>query len=134
MTDESYNSRYVLFEWKDGILIATFHPDVRYVDREMAEEIVRDRLKFQGILKNVCVLIKASGPIEISESAQQYFSSAEGIRGLAATAIVTQMNPVIRFWYEWFKHVMQPKMGLKSFSTEAKAKAWLKGKMKTVKI
>jgi hypothetical protein len=124
---ERFDSKHVLFEWEDGLLIATYHPDVRKIDREVAEEIVRARLQFQGLIPKVALLIRARGSIQINKAAREYFSSAEGIKGLAATAIVTDANPVIRQLAEWFQAVQQPKMRLKLFGKEANAKAWLHG-------
>jgi len=132
MTDR-LDSRYVLFEWVDGLLIATYHPDVRHIDRMMAEEIVQTRLKFQGDIEKVWLLIRASGPIEITWAAQEYFCSPDGIEGLAATAILTDKNPVLRQLAEWLLNVQQPGMPLRLYRDEVQARAWLLYKKTSIK-
>lgn len=120
------DSKYVLFELEgDDLLIATYKKDVDIIDREMSVEIVAARVAFQGHRKLVRLLVKAPGAIQMTKGAREYMSSKEGIKGLAATAIVVEQNPVTRLLSNWILRVQQPSMKVRICNSEAKARAWL---------
>ncbi|GAC1387155.1 MAG: hypothetical protein NVSMB45_16850 [Ginsengibacter sp.] len=107
----------------EGILIGTYKKGLR-INLIMAKEIVQNRLIFTKN-KTLPALIYNQGVISMDREAREYLSSAEGIRGLKAAAIILD-SPFGSFLGNFFLSVNKTKLPVKIFSSSNRAVKWLK--------
>ncbi len=116
------DSPYVHFELRDDLLIGTYKKGLRF-NLDMAKEIVKTRLEFINH-KPRLALVYNQGVVSMDKKARDYLSSAEGVRGCIAGAIVLD-SPFGSFLGNFFLSVTKPKMPARIFSKTQDALKWL---------
>jgi hypothetical protein len=117
------DNTFVSLEIKEGVLICTYREGLK-VNLQIAQSIVEYRLAFTKN-KSMPIMILNQGVASIDKKARDFFSSAEGIRGLKAAALVLK-TPFGSFLANFLISVTKPAMPAKIFSTEEAAMLWLK--------
>jgi hypothetical protein len=115
---------YVFLKMENGILIATYKPNIR-ITLKHAKEIVAARITFtDGVA--IPTLILNQGIIKMDKDARDYLSSAAGIKGLQCAAILINSN-FISITVNFFLNVTKPKLLVKTFTDKNEALQWLQG-------
>ena len=115
---------YIFFEDYNGVLIATYKPNI-LITLKHAKEIVEYRIAFmEG--KKMPILILNQGIIKMDKDARDYLASAKGIVGLKCGAILMDSN-FISFTVNFFLKVTKPKLLVKTFTDKKEALTWLLG-------
>lgn len=120
--NSSLDTTYVLFEIREGILIGTYKKGVK-IDIHAAKEIVRSRLQFSNH-KSLPALAINLGIIGLDKEARDYFSSPEGLEGIAAGGILID-SPVTTMVSNFYLKVTKPKIPTKVFTDTHLALRWL---------
>lgn len=117
------DNTFVTLEIREGILVCTYREGLK-VNLHIARSIVEYRLAFtKGTPMPIMILNQ--GVSSIDKKARDFFSSAEGIKGLKAAALVLK-TPFGSFLANFLISVTKPAMPAKIFSTEEAAMQWLK--------
>ncbi|TDW97074.1 DUF7793 family protein [Dinghuibacter silviterrae] len=118
-----HTTPYVDLELLDnGILIATYKKQMQ-ITLDMARQIVRDRLEFAGRTPRPLMLLN-QGVVEMKRAALRYLSTAEGIAGISATAVVTGKANTYAI-IELIMKLHKPPFPIKWVKNEEKAMKWL---------
>jgi hypothetical protein len=115
----------IILELEDDFLIATYKKGIR-IDLEVARQVVHDRLEFTGG-RPVVALIENLGVISVTKEARAYFSSALGISGIKAVAILYN-NPTAAILGNFIVRVNRPQIPVRLFSNRERAIGWLRTK------
>lgn len=115
---------YTYFEIENGILIATYKPNIR-ITLKYAKEIVASRIAFTGGVP-MPTLVLNQGIIKMDKDARDYLSSARGIEGLKCAAILINSN-FISLTVNFFLKVTKPKLPVQTFTDKQEALNWLQG-------
>lgn len=116
-------NEYVKFERRGLVVVGTYKAN--QIDLALAKKIVQDRLTFSNF-EDVPLLITEFGLRGIDRDARTYFSSDDGIKGILASAIVT--NSAVTYYLAIFFlkiSVTKVKFPAKVFKSEDVAVAWL---------
>lgn len=82
------DTQYIRLELlESGILIARYKRQTKFT-LPMARDVVRTRLEFVGHEPRP-VLVANLGVVEMDKEARRYVSSGDGVRGIKASAILT---------------------------------------------
>lgn len=122
-----HETESLFYEMEGDLLIATYKKGVRHVNRAMAEEIVADRLAFQGG-KPVHLLIQEMGGADFSKEARAYFASENGIEGLLSIAILAK-NWITYGTASFILSIQRPRVPTRIFRDRKDAMEWLKKQM-----
>jgi hypothetical protein len=119
-------TKYVLFrKADDGILEATWLPEVHQITDSIAREMIQARKDFQGP-GEVCLLVRASKVTTATNDAMAIFASPEGTEGLIATAMVIPKHYwVLSTVVDWLVRVHHPQIPARKEWSETKARKWL---------
>lgn len=112
----------VFFELDEGILIATYKPDIK-ITLKQAKAIVEQRLLFINN-KAKPTLVLNSGTIKADKSARDFFSSHEGIAGIKCAALMVNSN-FTSLMLTFFLKITKPKLLVKTFTEKKDALTWL---------
>jgi hypothetical protein len=113
----------VFFEIDNGILIATYHPQVKTISLKLAKEIVADRLSFIEN-KAMPTLVLNHGIIKMDKDARDFLSSESGIEGIKCAAILVNSN-FTSLTVTFFLKITKPKLLVKTFTQKKEALLWL---------
>jgi hypothetical protein len=117
---ETETVKYIL---EDDVLTGIYKKNPT-LTLEMAKEIVKERLKFTDN-RSVVALLYNEGVGVVEKKARDYFTSAEGIKGIKATAVILDTNPFRRFVANFFVSITSTKMPVRIFSKKEAAMKWL---------
>ena len=113
---------YVHLEIKNGVLVGIYKKGLK-INLPIAHEIVRSRLAFTEN-RTLPAMIYNQGVISMDKEARQFLSSADGIKGLKAAAIILD-SPFGSFLWNFFLAVNKPTMPVRIFSNTGSASKWL---------
>jgi len=116
------DSQYVHFELREDLLICTYKKGLK-LNLEMVKEIVKTRLEFINYNPTLVIIYNA-GVVSMDKQARDYLSSAEGVRGCIAAAIVLD-SAFSSFLGNFFLSVTKPKIPARIFSQTEEALKWL---------
>jgi hypothetical protein len=120
--NKTLQNQYVDLELKDGILFLTYK---KKITLEIAKEVVKLRKLFSegGIYP---MLISGTNVAFFEKEARDFLSSAEGVEGVSAGAIIG--NSVFHIYLgNFFIKVSKPSIPAKLFTDREKALKWLEG-------
>lgn len=109
-----------------SLLEAQYQADIPLITKDIAEEIVAERLSFQGGRK-YRLLLHGETKLNITGAAKNYFSSEKGLEGISAVAILFDnwtIYTIMRFVAR-FKRTGPP---MAIFREPAAARTWLETK------
>jgi hypothetical protein len=112
----------VSFEIDEGILIATYKPNVK-ITLKQAKTIVEQRLMF---IENKAkpTLVLNSGTLKADKSARDFLSSENGIAGIKCAALMVNSN-FSSLMLTFFLKITKPKLLVKTFTDKKEALIWL---------
>ncbi|MDX2197001.1 MAG: hypothetical protein NW207_11330 [Cytophagales bacterium] len=114
---------YISITYDDGMMIGQYNEGV-HITLEVAKQIVADRLIFfEG--KNYPLLISDKGVVGIDKNARDFLSSAEGIAGISASALVLS-STFSMLLGNFIIKVTRPEIPVKIFRNHNDALAWLR--------
>ena len=122
MKDLKQNIVQFEYEENSNLIICKF-PEFCFINLELAENIVKDRLEMSEGVNRVC-LVYSSRSIQIHNSAINYMLSKESRVGVSAMAIMDKSKSNKLFLNILFKIFIWD-TPLKIFSSEEKALSWL---------
>ena len=111
---------------EDGIIHAIFKPEV--LDLEAAKECVKLRLELSEGL-TYPFMADGRGVQNITKEARDYFASDIGVRGVAASALLTE-SVAGKFIGNFFLQINKPKVPVRLFTNDTDAVNWLKNFVK----
>lgn len=118
------SSQYVDLKWIGKVLQATYKPGPK-IDLDAARIILKERLEFTEN-KDVPVLVVDSGIVSMDKSARDFLSSNEGIKGIRASALISQ-SKVNSMLVNFIIKISRPNLPVKVFTDRAEAISWLEG-------
>jgi hypothetical protein len=113
---------YVSFEIKDGIIHAAYKRGVK-LNLDIARNIVAYRLEFTKGLIYPAIIFN-QGVISIDKPARDFLSSAEGVKNLAAAALILD-SAFGSFLGNFILSVTRPPLIAKIFTKPELALKWL---------
>jgi hypothetical protein len=114
---------YIYLELREsGILVARYKRQ-RKLTLPMAREIVQTRLDFAGREPRP-VLVANLGVVEMDKEARRYVSSGDGVRGIKASAILTE-SLATHFIMSFIVGFYRLPFPVRDFTTEDAALIWL---------
>lgn len=116
------DEKYVQLEMEGAILIGTYKKGLR-ITLPIAKSIVESRLKFTNN-KDMPALVYNQGVVSMDKLARDYLSSAEGVKGIKAGAIILD-SPFTSLLSNFFIKVNKPKIPAKTFTSKEAALKWL---------
>jgi len=119
---QELDTNYVHLELRDGMLVGTYKKGLK-INLSIAREIVQSRLAFTNN-KKLPALIFNQGVISMDKEARQFLSSADGIKGLKAAAIILD-SPFGSFLGNFFLAVNKTSMPVRIFTNAGSASKWL---------
>jgi hypothetical protein len=119
---QELDTNYVHLELRDGMLVGTYKKGLK-INLSIAREIVQSRLAFTDN-KTLPALIFNQGVISMDKEARQFLSSADGIKGLKAAAIILD-SPFGSFLGNFFLAVNKTSMPVRIFTNAGSASKWL---------
>lgn len=119
---QELDTDYVHLEIRDGILVGIYKKGLK-INLSIAREIVQARLAFTEN-KTLPAIIYNQGVISMDKEARQFLSSADGIKGLKAAAIILD-SPFGSFLGNFFLAVNKTSMPVRIFSNIGSASKWL---------
>ena len=123
------DTSYVYFEMHDDLLIGAYKKGLK-INLEIAKQIVKTRLEFTDYQPKLTLALNW-GVISMDKKARDYLSSAEGVRGVIAGAIVLD-SPVGSFLGNFFLSVSKPRVPARIFTKKEDAIKWLSKFRKTI--
>jgi hypothetical protein len=120
--NNTLKTEFIDYKLENGIVIASYREGLN-IDLEIAKTIVEMRLAFTKD-KAYPVLINSQGVVSMDKAARDFFSSAEGIRGLKAAGILVHF-PFSSFLGNFFLWVNRTRLPVKIFSSYQAAVDWL---------
>lgn len=126
MKNKTWDSKYVHFELCDGILIGIYKRNLVIV-KEIAEEIVRDRLLFcEG--KSYPTLADIRIMKSIDKESREYLGTPAGIEGIKAGALLTDsvFSTFLGNFFLKIEFLNKSHFPTRLFTDKDKAIEWLK--------
>lgn len=117
-----FEGKYIDLELVDGILIGTYKKNIK-INLEVAKEIVYTRLNFTNQVPYPAMVVN-QGVISMDKAARDFLSSAAGVEGILAGAIIID-SVFTSYLGNFYLQVSRPKIPSRIFTSKSDAMQWL---------
>ena len=125
MKNHFFENEYVEYWIEDGVVMECFKPELVKINIEIAQKVVRDRLKYVTKGTRMPLFVDTNKALYMDKESREYFAGTESLSDIKISALLIQ-NPIALLAAKMFLVINKPKVRFKFFLDKMKALEWLR--------